>query len=267
MVASLVSGSRDDLVGGVRVLAPLVAEGMVAGIHSEGPFLSDARRGAQDPRALIDPDVSLVEAMVEAAAEGGAPGALKHLTFAPERPGRAELVRVLAEHKILPAIGHTDAEPPTVERALGEISEATGRPALVTHLFNGMRPFHHRDGGAVAPALAAAGRGEAVVELIADGVHVAPEVVRMVFETVGPERIVLVSDAMSATGLGDGQHLLGSLAVTVTDEVARLTDGDSIAGSTSTLADCVRWAVEVAGVARDDALAAASSTPASLLRL
>ncbi|GAA3607246.1 hypothetical protein GCM10022199_08800 [Marihabitans asiaticum] len=267
VVASLVSGPHEQMVQAVAVLAPLVADGTLAGVHSEGPFLADARRGAHDPAALRDPDVALVEAMAAAADEGGAPGALKHLTFAPERPGRAGLLRSLAEYDILPAVGHTDAEPVEIERALGEAAETSGRAPLVTHLFNGMRPFHHRDGGAVAPALAAAGRGEAFVELIADGVHVAPEVVRMVFETVGPERVVLVSDAMSATGLGDGQYRLGSLSVTVEGGVARLSDAGSIAGSTSTLADCVRWAVEVAGVDEGDAYRSASDTPARALRL
>ncbi|MGB7819092.1 MAG: N-acetylglucosamine-6-phosphate deacetylase, partial [Ornithinibacter sp.] len=142
-----------------------------------------------------------------------------------------------------------------------------GGPALVTHLFNGMPPLHHRSGGPVAAALTAAARGEAIVELITDGVHVAPEVVRMVFETIGPDAVALVSDSMAATGLGDGTYRLGSLDVEVTDGIARTTDTGAIAGSTSTLADCVRWAVEVAGVDPADAERSASITPARALGL
>src|SRR5690606_19803452 len=123
---------------------------------------------------------------------------------------------------------------------------------IITHLFNGMPAFHHRDGGPVAAALAAGARGEAYVELIADGVHVAPDVVRMVFDTVHPGHIVLVSDAMAGTGLGDGDYRLGALDVTVAAGVARVgTPSGSpgaIAGSTATLAACVTWATDVAGV-------------------
>ncbi|MGL4742935.1 MAG: N-acetylglucosamine-6-phosphate deacetylase, partial [Dermatophilaceae bacterium] len=115
--------------------------------------------------------------------------------------------------------------------------------------------------------LAAAGRGEAVVELIADGAHVSADVVRMVFDTVGPDAVALVSDAMPATGLGDGSYLLGSLRVTVERGVARTAETGSIAGSTSTLAECVTWAVEVAGVPADDAHRAATVTPARAVGL
>ncbi|GGB78381.1 hypothetical protein N798_03085 [Knoellia flava TL1] len=269
LVGSLVSGTPDTLVGQVATLASLVASGELAGIHLEGPFLSEERRGAHDPSVLTNPDLSLVESLVATCAEAGAPDALVQWTFAPERPGSGELVAALARHGILPAVGHTDASADVVSRTLVEIADACGRPPLVTHLFNGMPAFHHRSGGPVAAALASAARGDCIVELIADGVHVAPEVVRMVFETVGPERVALVSDAMAATGLGDGAYTIGTLDVEVAGGVARLADGGSgrgsIAGSTSTLADCVRWAVEVAGVPEADVLTAATTTPASVL--
>lgn len=270
LVGSLVSGRPDTLIGQVATLAPLVASGELAGIHLEGPFLSQERRGAHDPSVLTDPDLALVESLVSTCAEAGVPEALVQWTFAPERPGSAELVTALARHGILPAVGHTDASADVVSAMLSSIADACGRPPLVTHLFNGMPAFHHRAGGPVAAALAAAARGECVVELITDGVHVAPEVVRMVFETVGPEHIALVSDAMAATGLGDGAYTIGTLEVEVARGVARLADGGSgrgsIAGSTSTLADCVRWAVEVAGLPEADVLTAATTTPASVLQ-
>lgn len=269
LVASLVSGGPDTLVAQVATLAPLVASGELAGIHLEGPFLSHERRGAHDPTLLTDPDLGLVESLVATCAEAGVPDALVQWTFAPERSGSGDFVAALARHGILPAVGHTDATADVVAATLSSIADACGRPPLVTHLFNGMPAFHHRAGGPVAAALAAAGRGDCIVELIADGVHLAPDVVRMVFETVGPERIALVSDAMAATGLGDGAYTIGTLDVEVASGVARLADGGSgrgsIAGSTSTLADCVRWAVDVVGLPEADVLTAASTTPATVL--
>lgn len=267
LVASLVSAPPDVLARQVATLAPFVADGTLAGIHLEGPFLADARRGAHDPAALTDPDPALVERLVTTAADHGAPGALRQMTFAPERPGSEALVRALVAHGIRPAVGHTDTDADTTARTLADVADRQGAPALVTHLFNGMPPLHHRAGGPVAAALTAAARGEAVVELIADGVHVAPEVVRMVFETVGPEHVALVSDAMAATGLGDGRYRLGTLDVVVDRGTARTVDTGAIAGSTSTLADCVRWAVEVARVPEADAVRAATSTPALALGL
>ena len=243
------------------MLAPLVADGTLAGIHLEGPFLAVARRGAHDPTVLRDPDVALVESLVDLCESAGVPRGIVQWTFAPERPGSGELVHALVRHGIRPAVGHTDADAERVSRTLSAIAEQQGAPALVTHLFNGMPPFHHRAGGPVSAALAAAGRGEAFLELITDGVHLSTDVVRMVFDTVGPEAVVLVSDAMAATGLGDGDYTIGSLAVEVTDGVAQLAGGGAIAGSTSTLADCVRWCVDVAGLPEADVLTAATTTP------
>ena len=262
LVASIVTAAPADLIDRVQVLAALVADGTLAGIHLEGPFLSDAQRGAHDPVHLTDPDTALVDLMVQSAAEAGAPSAIRQLTFAPERPGSADLVRTLVAHGIRPAVGHTNADGALVSRFLADVAARQGFPAHVTHLFNGMPPFHHRAGGPVAAALAAAARGEAVVELITDGVHVAPDVVRMVFETIGPDAVVLVSDAMAATGLGDGFYRLGSLDVVVVAGTSRLVSNGSIAGSTSTLADCLRWAVDVARVDPTDAHRAATRTPA-----
>ncbi len=267
LVASLVSATSEVLERRVAVLAALVAEGTVAGIHLEGPFLSPTRRGAHDPGVLTAPDPALVERLAAVTAAHGAPGALRQMTFAPELPGADALVRTLVAHGIRPAVGHTDADAATTAWALAAIADAQGAPALVTHLFNGMPPLHHRAGGPGAAALTAASRGEAVVELIADGVHVAAEVVLMVFETVGPDHVALVSDAMPATGLRDGRYRLGGLDVVVEAAVARTADTGVLAGGTSTLADCVRWAVEVARVPEKDARLAARSTPARALGL
>ncbi len=266
VVASLVSAPVEQLVASVRGLAPLVADGEVIGIHIEGPFLAARRCGAHDAAALRAPDVGLVEAVLEAATEAGADGAIKQWTLAPELEGAADLAGRLAGWGVVPALGHTDADAATFAAALDAVGDALGRPPLVTHLFNAMPPFHHRSGGPVAVALSAAARQQAIVELIGDGIHVAPETVRMVFDCVGPSQIALVSDAICASGAGDGAYHLGTRPIEVIDGVAR-TDTGAIAGSTSTLSDVVDWVSTVAGVSRSDAVAAASDTPRRALAI
>lgn len=269
--ASLVSGTAEQMVARARELAPLVLDGTIGGIHLEGPFLAQAARGAHDATVLRDPDPRLIEDIVEALTDAGAPRAVKQVTFAPELPGAADLIAALAAHAMVPAIGHTAASAEQVTEAIDTVLDVCGRPPIITHLFNGMPAFHHRAGGPAAAALAAAARGKAYVELIADGVHVAPEVVRLVFGTVHPDHVVLVSDAMAATGLGDGDHRLGTLDVVVAGGTARLRTASGapgpIAGGTSTLADCVRWAIEVAGVPERAVLQAATDNPRRALGL
>lgn len=271
VVASLVSGPPARMTTEALALAPLVADGTVLGLHLEGPFLAPACRGAHDPRALRDPHPALIDHLAAALADAGAPGAIRQVTFAPELPGAYGLIRTLAEHGIVPALGHTAASAEELRGAVETVRSVCGVGPIVTHVFNGMPAFHHRAGGPAAAALSAAARGEAFVEVIADGVHLAPEVVRLVFDTVGPERVVLVSDSTSATGIGDGGYRLGGLDVVVSGGTARVRGADgrpgAIAGGTKTLADCVRWAVDVAGVTEADALTAATRTPLRALGL
>lgn len=265
VVASIASRIPDRLVQATRACASLVRGGVVGGIHLEGPFLSTARRGAQNPAALRDVDQALVAALIDAAGSG----ALLQMTHAPERdPGRV-LPGLLADAEVVTAVGHTDADATLTVNALAAAADVAprGLRPLVTHLFNGMPPLHHRSPGPVAAALTAAARSDAVVELIGDGVHLAPETVRMVFETVGADNIALVSDAMGACGMADGTYRLGDQEVRVAGGVARLADGDSIAGGTATLLDVVRWCVTVAGVPLADAVTAATTTPAATLSL
>lgn len=269
LVGSLVSAGPAALLSGVRTCAALVASGGLAGVHLEGPFLSHERRGAQDPAVLTDVDPALVENVCLAAEAAGAPDAVVQMTFAPERPGGATLPALLGAHGIVPALGHTDSDAGTAWSSLRAALDAAprgGRP-LVTHVFNGMPPMHHRSPGPVAACLAQAARGEAVLEVIGDGVHLAAETVRMLFEVVGPRTICLVTDAMAASGMPDGRYTLGGRDVVVADGTARLADGDSIAGGVSTLLDVVRWCVQVAGVPLLDAVTAASLTPADALGL
>ena len=269
MLGSLVSNSHDALVGGVMTCAALVARGDLAGIHLEGPFLSMERRGAQNPAALCDVDAGLLEALAEAATTAGAPGALAQMTFAPERPGAAGLPALLGSYGMVSAVGHTGCDAETAWAALRAALAAAprgGRP-LVTHVFNGMPPLHHREPGPVSACLAAGARGEAILEVVGDGVHLAPLTVRMLFDIVGAQGICLITDAMSASGMPDGTYTLGGQEVIVAGGTARLIEGGSIAGGVATLLDVVRWCVQHAGIPLLDAVTAASFTPSQALAL
>jgi len=269
LLGSLVSNSHEALVGGVATCAALVASGDLVGVHLEGPFLSVKCRGAQNRSALCDVDAGLLEALAEAATIAGAPGALAQMTFAPERPGAVDLPALLGSHGMLAAVGHTDCDAETAWAALRAGLDAAprgGRP-LVTHVFNGMPPLHHRVPGPVSAALAAAGRGEAVLEVIADGVHLAPATVRMLFDLVGAQGLCLITDAMSASGMPDGTYTLGGQDVNVEGRTARLVEGGSIAGGVATMLDVVRWCVQSAGIPLVDAVTAASITPSQTLAL
>ncbi|MGP4030768.1 N-acetylglucosamine-6-phosphate deacetylase [Pseudarthrobacter sp. 1C304] len=269
LLASLVTAPADELLRALGVLRPLAAEGLVAGIHAEGPFLSRARCGAQDPRWLRDPDPGLLRDMLEAAG-----GALRTMTYAPELPGAGELLRMLTQHGVTPSLGHTTADARTTAASLAEAADLIGaapgfgphaRPT-VTHLFNGMPPLHHRSPGPAAACLRLAGAGTAVVELIGDGVHLDPETVRMVFDLAGAGNIALVTDSMAAAGLPDGNYTLGTSEVVVHDGVATLGSNGPLAGGTATLLEVVRTTV-AAGVSPADAVLAATLVPAQVLGL
>lgn len=269
LLASLVTGKPADLVRSLGVLRELTEQGLVAGSHLEGPFLSRQQCGAHDPGLLLEPDPGLVARLLAAAGPS-----LASMTLAAELPGALEVVDQLTAGGVIPSLGHTAAEHTTaaafLERAaagLGTYGNRSGRrKPTVTHLFNAMPSLHHRSPGPVSASLSAARAGKAVVELIADGVHIAPQTVKLVFDLVGADNIALVTDAMAATGLDDGHYRLGSLPVTVRQGVARVDGSDAIAGGTATLLDVVRATV-AAGVPVRDAVRSASAVPASVLGL
>ena len=266
LVASLVTADADTLRSRVSDLARLAADGEIAAIHLEGPFLSVERRGAQNPEHITAGDAELVRELAELAG-----GALATMTVAPETEHADAVLAALAEAGAVPSLGHTDGSSAQMTRAVGlsleALRSARGRSArpTATHLFNGMRPIHHRDPGPALAALDAAARGELVVEVIADGVHLDARTVAHVFSLAAEDAVVLVTDAMAAAGMPDGQYRLGSLDVTVRSGVATLTGGTAIAGGTAHLLDVVRFAVEEAGVDLVRAVRAASSTPAQVL--
>lgn len=273
LVASCVTAAADVLRERTRVLADLCDAGELAGIHFEGPFVSVERCGAQDPTYIIDPDAALTAELI-----GLGRGHVVTMTIAPEKPGVTGddgVNAALIEGGALPSFGHTDSEAAPVREALADAAariaarRGTGLPVrsarpTATHLFNGMRPMHHRRPGPVPEFLAAAQRGQCVLEMIGDGVHLHPAIVRDVFEILGRDRVVLITDAMAAAGMPDGDYVLGPAAVTVADGVARLTGKDAIAGGTAHLLDVVRTTWRN-GVDLVDAVYAASAQGARIL--
>lgn len=252
-LASLVTAAPEAMLSTVRALAGLVRDGTIAGLHLEGPFLAEARCGAHDPALLRAPDPEELAAMLDAGQ-----GTIRQVTVAPELPGGLDLIRQIIAAGVVAAVGHTDA---TYEQASAAFSAGA---TLATHLFNGMRPLHHREPGVV---LAALQDDRVSVELINDGVHLHSAVVRSVFTQVSSGRVALVTDAMAAAGAGDGTYRLGGQSVLVTDGVAALANGSSIAGSTLTMDLALRRAVLSAGVSIVDAVRSASTTPAAVIGL
>ena len=250
-LVSLMTAPVDQLVRQLEWVAELGAAGEVFGAHLEGPFLAAARCGAQNRSHLLDPDTETMARLVKAA-----DGWLRTVTLAPELPGALELVRRLAASGIVPAVGHTDA---SYEQAMAAFDAGAG---LATHLFNAMGPLTQRAPG---PGIAALDAG-VVVELINDGVHVHDALVRLVARSA-PDRLALVTDAISATGMADGHYRLGGLDVDVHDGQARLSGRGTLAGSTLTMAEAFRRGVTEVGLPVGQVVAATSTTPARTLGL
>ena len=249
-VASLVTDEVPVLERALSNLAPLVTEGVLAGIHLEGPWLASDHCGAHDPGLVRPPSLDDVDRLIAAGATG-----LRMVTIAPELDGAVEAIRRLVDTGIVVAVGHTGA---TWEQTRAAI-DAGARVA--THLFNQMGGLHHRRPGPV-PALLEDDRVR--VELISDGVHVHPAMLRMAHRAAG-DRIVLVTDAMAAAAAGDGDYHLGPVPVQVRGGVARTRSG-AIAGSTLTMAEAVRHSV-ASGFTVEQALDAATRSPATTLGL
>ena len=236
-LASLVTAPVDVLLRQVAMLAELVEDGYFAGIHLEGPFLSAAQPGAHDPALLRLPDAPTIDRLISAGR-----GALVMVTLAPELPGSIAAIRQLTAAGVRVAVGHTDAEQPAVAAALD--AGAT----VATHLFNAMRGIHHREPGPIPLLLTDSRVG---VELIADGFHVHADVLRMAASAAGGARVHLVTDAMAASGMPDGEFALGGLQVAVRAGLARVVGADGrpgpIAGSTVTMAGAFAYMTGVVG--------------------
>ncbi|UNS97651.1 N-acetylglucosamine-6-phosphate deacetylase [Streptomyces tubbatahanensis] len=251
MAASTVTGDLDDLSRQAGSLSELVEQGELAGIHFEGPFIACNRRGAHEESLLRDPDPGDVRKLLDAAR-----GHAVMMTLAPERPGGLDSVRLLADSGVIAAVGHTDGTYESTREAID--AGAT----VATHLFNAMPPLGHRAPGPVTALLE---DPRVTVELINDGIHLHPAALQLAFRAAGADRVAFITDAMGAAGMGDGRYPLGNLEVEVREGVARLVEGDSIAGSTLTLDRAFKRAVTVDGLPVTDAVAALSANPARLL--
>lgn len=252
VLASLVSSPYELMRDATAAFAPLVRAGVLAGVHFEGPYLSARRCGAQNPRFLRDPAPNELAALVEV---GG--GTVRMVTLAPERPGSLDAVRLLVDRGIVAALGHTDA---TYEQTMAAVAAGA---RVGTHLFNGMRPPHHRQPG---PVFSLLGAPDVCCELIPDGVHLHDGTLSFAARVAGPDRAVLVTDAMAAAGMPDGTYELGGQVVSVSDGVARLAGDGPIAGSTLTMDAALRRVVGL-GVSLVDACRMAASTPARAIGL
>jgi N-acetylglucosamine-6-phosphate deacetylase len=215
------------------------------GIHLEGPFLSHKRRGVHPPEYLVEPTLAIFERLWQAAR-----GQVRMMTIAPELPGALEVIAEAARRKVCVSIGHSDAE---LDAARAGV-RAGARHA--THTFNAMRPLDHRDPGILAEVLT---DRQLSADIIADGIHVAPEVVQLFLHAKGVERAVLITDAISATGMPDGTYQLGPIKVEVKDGTC--TADGKLAGSVLTMDRAVRNVTKFAGWSLRDAVRAATLNP------
>jgi N-acetylglucosamine-6-phosphate deacetylase len=224
----------------------------ILGIHLEGPFVNAKRAGAQPLDHIIDPNLEIFKRWHSLSKEN-----IKLVTMAPEQPGGLELVRYLKENGVIASVGHSDA---TYEEVSGAIEAGVNH---VTHLFNQMRGLHHREPGVVGAAFL---HDELKTEIIADGVHVRPEMVKLAYQQKGNEGVILITDSMRAKCLKNGQYDLGGQDVTVEDGKAVLSDG-TLAGSILKLGNAVKNILAYTGCSLEDAIEMASVNPAKQLKI
>jgi N-acetylglucosamine-6-phosphate deacetylase len=251
-LATSVSSTLDDLlkmIKNVKEVAGKEPGAQLIGLHIEGPYLNVKRKGMQNERYLRHPDLDEMKSIIETSGS-----LLKMVTLAPELPGGLEMIRFLKEKGIIAAIAHSDA---TYEDA--KLAFQSGA-SHVTHCFNGMRPIHHRDPGVV---IAAFEESSVSVQAIVDDVHLHPAIVRLIYREKGPDKMVLITDALQAMGMGDGTYLFGGHEVKVSHGVAKLSDG-TLASSTVTMNEALEKAVK-SGIPLKDAVIMATQTPADIL--
>ncbi|MGH9517472.1 MAG: N-acetylglucosamine-6-phosphate deacetylase, partial [Terriglobales bacterium] len=235
LAARIEAAEKDDMTGA----RPL-------GIHLEGPFLSHARRGVHPPGDLVEPSVAAFDKLWQAAR-----GHVRMLTIAPELNGAEEVIAEATRRGVCVSIGHSDA---TLDQARSGV-KAGARHA--THTFNAMRPLDHRAPGILGEVLT---NNQLSADVIADGIHVDPTVVDLLFRAKGMEKFVLITDAISATGMPDGRYMLGTLEVELKD--GRCTRDGNLAGSALTMDRAVRNVMKFAGLDLQQAVRAASLNPA-----
>lgn len=256
-VATTVTANPEDTIRSVEGISDYIsrqhqtngARAEVLGIHFEGPFLSPVRRGVHPAEWLKLPSAEFLESLLQAAA-----GKARILTLAPELLGAMPCIDAARNAGMVVAMGHTDA---TYEQARGAIAHGVHH---AVHVYNAMRPFSHRDSGVIGAVLTSP---EVTAELIADGVHVEETAMKVLLQAKGPERMILISDGISATGMPDGNYILGKLEVTVSGGICRNSEG-KLAGSTLTLDKALRNVVAL-GIPMADAVRMLTLNPARLL--
>jgi len=232
--------------------APQTGQARPLGIHLEGPFLSHAKRGAHPAEYLLPPDISTFNRLCEAAE-----GHVRLMTLAPELPGAAELAAHATAGGVRVSVGHSNATAAETRAtiAAGAVS--------ATHTFNAMRPLDHREPGILGTVLTT---DALYAEMICDGIHAAPEMVRLWWKAKGPARAILITDALSAAGMPDGEYQLGGMTVHVADRRATLP-GNVLAGSVLTLDRALANFMEFTGAELEKALGLATANPAAMTGL
>jgi N-acetylglucosamine-6-phosphate deacetylase len=253
-LATSVSSSLEDLlrmITNVKELAGSEPGAQIIGIHIEGPYLNVKRKGMQNERYLRHPDLEEMKIIMQKSGS-----LLRMVTLAPELPGGLGMISFLKEKGIIAAIAHSDATYDDAKQAF------TCGASHITHCFNGMRPIHHRDPGVIVAAFE---ESSVSVQAIVDDVHLHPAIVRLLYREKGPDKMVLITDALQAMGMGDGTYLFGGHEVRVMDGVASLEDG-TLASSTVTMNEALAKTVKL-GISLKDAVKMATQTPADILGL
>lgn len=250
MLASLVSAPIPQLLKQIEELRPLVEGGELLGIHLEGPFLAESCKGAHDAHALIAPAPDVVEQILDAAQ-----GTVRSVTLAPELEHGIEATKRFVKAGVLVSLGHSATSADLAHRAISAGAKT------VTHLFNGMPRMHHREPGLIDEALL---NPDVIVELILDGHHVSEHAAKLAM-TMAKDSWIAVTDAMAAAGAPDGEYQLGAMGVTVTNGVATLTGGTSLAGSTLTMDRVFSRLISVYHCTPSQAVNATASLPSRVL--
>jgi N-acetylglucosamine-6-phosphate deacetylase len=257
-LATTITQEKDEIIKALKNAedyisnhnAPGKAE--VIGVHLEGPFINESRKGAQPADHIIAPDIELFAKMQEAAG-----GHIRLVTLAPEKENGYEFIKYLSENDVIASIGHSDA-------TYGQMAVAVKAGAThVTHLFNGMRGIHHRDPGVAGAALLF---DELKIEIIADGIHVVPEMIDLSIRAKGTDGVILITDSMRAKCLKNGTYDLGGQEVSVANGKALLADG-TLAGSILKMKDSLKNMMEFSHISLEEAVKLASENPAKQLKM
>ncbi|MCZ0875104.1 N-acetylglucosamine-6-phosphate deacetylase [Peribacillus sp. AS_2] len=224
----------------------------IVGVHLEGPFISPARKGAQPEDYIVDPDVTLFKRWQEMAENQ-----IKLVTLAPEQPNGLDLAAHLRGTGVVASIGHSDATYDQIDEAI------QAGTTHVTHLYNGMRGLHHREPGVLGAAYL---RDELYVELIADGIHCRSEMIKLAYDQITSERMILITDSLRAKWLEKGTYDLGGQPVNVDETKATLSDG-TLAGSILKMNDAIKNTMKYTGCSMTDIIKMTAENPAKQLRI